>query len=95
MTPPKSTDGGMNILLGIRIQVMQTVVSCLPEHTFLRRHRSAKGHNKLHDAPKLVGTMGKITMVASSNKKHANGVKRKTKTNIKQANPGYNSKKRH
>jgi len=64
----------MNIFLGIRVFVVVSMMTGPPERAFLRTGRSKKREKKLKGAARLVGAMGKITVIRAGDGEHANEI---------------------
>ncbi len=73
--PKSASCGTVQITLGVRVFVVQTMRSRPPQWTFLCRHRSKKREHQLEDAAGLVGAMREVAVVDARDRKHAHEVR--------------------
>lgn len=94
VSPPyRSDDGGMRIVLRVRMLVVVAVVSSPPERTFLQGRATDPGEDKLEPAAGLVRPVGEIAMVNTGDAEHSHHVKENGQAD---SGPGeWNEKRRH
>ena len=75
MRPPDTPRyRGMHIFAGIRIAMVHAMMRCPPENAHLRAGLGEKGEDKLRDSTELEGAMAEVTVIAGSDRKHANAI---------------------
>jgi hypothetical protein len=78
----------VQVVLGIGVEVMPTMMGRPPERAFLIRRSANKTHYKLESSTALVSAVGKEPVKASRNRKHANDVKRQAGNHSHHAHAG-------